>query len=155
MTGSVTIYEIKRTFRAPLPFVYDWCTDYTERDRKLEGDPGSRKIIRKGRRTVVYEDLNETPHGWMWSRQAVTLRPPNVWTATALGNYRTWRLRYSLRELQDGRTEFTMHGKRRATPLGVKNPPKAVLERELLEMWGNLGRALEKDYRASRRKRSR
>ena len=45
-----------------------------------------------------------------------------------------------------------MRGERRATPLGVKNPPKAVLEKELQTMWRNLGRALERSYRASRPK---
>jgi hypothetical protein len=155
MTSSVSVYEIRSVFRAPLPFAYAWCTDYTAEDRKLEGDPGSRQIIKRGSRKVVYEDLNETPHGWMWSRQTVTLHPPNRWHATANGNYRTWKLDYSLRELSAGRTEFTMRGERRATALGVKNPPKAVLEKELRQMWGNLGRALERDYRAYRRKHGR
>ncbi|MFZ0830292.1 MAG: hypothetical protein WCB18_02925 [Thermoplasmata archaeon] len=82
----------------------------------------------------------------------MTFRPPNRWHAIAAGNYRIWNLDYSLRERADGRTEFTMRGKRRATPLGVRNPPKKVLEKELRIMWENLGRALEKDYRAGRRK---
>lgn len=148
MTDSISIYEIRRVFRAPLPFVYAWCTDYTNADRRLQGDPGSRQIIKKTSRTAVYEDLNETPHGWMWSRQTVTFYPPDRWRATAVGNYRTWNLEYCLRELPDGQTEFTMRGERRATPLGVKNPPRAVLEKELQIMWRNLGNALERSYRA-------
>jgi len=155
MTPPVSTYQIKHTFRAPLGFVYAWCTDYTPSDRKLQGEPGHRHIIRKAPRTVVYEDLNETPHGWMWSRQTVTLRPPNRWHAVAVGNYRTWNLDYSLRERPDGRTEFILRGRRRATPLGVKNPPKAVLEKELRTMWRNLGKALERDYRASSPRASR
>jgi hypothetical protein len=99
---------------------------------------------------VVYEDLTETPQGWMWSRQVVTLHPPDRWHAVAVGNYRTWNLDYSLRELSHGQTEFTMRGERRPTPLGVRNPPRAVLERELQTMWGNLGKALERGYRARR-----
>jgi hypothetical protein len=150
MTGPVSIYEIKTTFHAPLDFAFAWCTDYTDADRKLQGDPGTRQIIRKTSRTAVYEDLNETPHGWMWSRQTVAFHPPNRWTAVAVGNYRTWDLVYSLRELPNGSTEFTMRGKRRATRLGGKNPSKAVLEKELRTMWRNLGRALERDYRAGR-----
>jgi hypothetical protein len=150
--SSVAVYQIRSVFRAPLDFSYGWCTDYTVEDRKLEGDPGSRQILRKGRRTVVYEDLNATPHGWMWSRQTVTLQPPNRWHAVAEGNYRVWVLDYALRELPEGRTEFTMRGKRRATALAGKNPPKAVLEKELRVMWANLGRALERDYRANRRR---
>lgn len=150
MIGPVSVYEIKTVFHAPLDYAYAWCTDFTDVDRKLQGDPGARQLIRRNRRTVVYEDLNETPHGWMWSRQVVTLHPPNRWTATAEGNYRTWDLVYTLRPLRDGSTEFTMRGKRRATPLGVKNPSKAALEHELRTMWRNLGRALERDYRAGR-----
>jgi hypothetical protein len=155
MSARVAVYEIKRIFRAPLPFSYAWCTDYTARDRELQRERGSRQIIRKGPREVVYEDLNETPHGWMWSRQTVRLHPPDRWTAVAVGNYRTWNLEYSLRELPEGKTEFTMRGERRATPLGVKNPPKAVLEKELHTMWRNLGTALERDYRARHRSSSR
>jgi len=151
MAGRPRTYTIRSSFNAPVPFVYAWCTDYTESDRALEGDPGSRKILRRRGRTVVYEDLNETPEGWMWSRQTVTLRPPDRWHAVAIGNHRTWVLDYSLRELPNGRTELTLRGVRRASALGVKNPPKAVLERELRVMWANLGRNLERDFRARHR----
>lgn len=149
---AVGIYQITRVFRAPLPFAYAWCTDYTSSDRKLQGDPGSRKIVRKTSQRVIYEDLNETPAGWMWSRQTITLRPPNQRGGLAEGNYRTWKLNYSLRELSPDRTEFTMRGERRATPLGQRNPSKAVLERELHLMWRNLGTALERDYRKNVRR---
>jgi hypothetical protein len=155
MTSREAIYQIKRTFRAPLDFAYKWCTDYTEADRKLQGERGFRQVLRKTSHGAVYEDLTPTPTGWMWSRQSVTFHPPNEWRAVANGNYRTWNLVYSLRELPNGRTEFTMRGKRRATPLGVKNPPKAVLEKELQTMWRNLGNALERDYRKSGSKRFR
>jgi hypothetical protein len=151
MGGRPTTYRIRSTFRAPLPFCYAWCTDFTESDRKLEGDPGSRQILRRRGRTVVYEDLNETPHGWMWSRQTVTLQPPDRWQAVAIGNYRRWDLEYVLRAVRDGGTELTLTGLRRATELGGKNPPKTVLERELRAMWANLGRNLERDYRAGQR----
>ena len=153
MPYPVNVYQIRMKFDAPLPFAYAWCTDYTSDDRRLEGDPGSRQIIRKGARKVVYEDLNETPHGWMWSRQTVTLLPPDRWNAVAMGNYRKWDLEYSLRSLPNGQTEFTMRGKRQSTPLGVRNPSKRALENELTEMWDNLRRALEKDYRDSLRHR--
>jgi len=149
------MYEVRRTFQAPLDFAYAWCTDYSEADRVLQGETGSRQLIRKTSRTVVYEDMDATPHGWMWSRQTVTLRPPDRWHAVAVGNYRTWDLDYTLRELSGERTAFSMRGARRATALGVKNPPKAVLEKELRAMWRNLGRALERDYRATRSKRQR
>ncbi|MCI4360619.1 MAG: hypothetical protein L3J91_02860 [Thermoplasmata archaeon] len=153
MPFPVSVYEIRMTFRVPLEFAYRWCTDYSAEDRKLEGEKGSRQIIDRRARTVVYEDLDATPHGWMWSRQTVTLRPPDRWHAEALGNYRTWSLDYRLRALPDGQTEFRMVGRRRATPLGVRNPQKQVLQKELLDMWGHLARAMEQEYRRSRRGR--
>jgi hypothetical protein len=155
MPSSVAVYQIKRTFHAPMDFAFKWCTDYTDADRKLQGEKGSRQILKKTSRGAVYEDLTPTADGWMWSRQTVTFHPPNEWRAIANGNYRTWKLVYSLRELPNGQTEFTMRGKRRSTPLGVKNPPKAVLEKELHTMWRNLGRALERDYHLERSKKSR
>jgi len=142
-------YEIRSKFRAPLPFVFEWCTDYSSDDPRLEKENYTRKILgRKGRR-VTYEDLYDTPNGWMWSHQTVTLHPPNRWHAEALGNYREWSLEYTLKELPDGRTELTLRGQRRPTPLGGRNPPKARLERELRASWRNFGRALERDYRAA------
>jgi hypothetical protein len=155
MSAPVAIYEIGRTFRAPLDFAFKWCTDFTPFDRNLQGEKGARQIIRKSKRGAVYEDLTPTPRGWMWSRYTVTFRPPNRWHAIAVGNYRTWKIDYSLREMPNGRTEFRLRGKRRATPLGVKNPPKDVLERELHGMWRTLGNALERDYRLLRSNKSR
>jgi hypothetical protein len=155
MTSRVAVYQIKRTFRAPLEFAYQWCIDYTPGDRKLQGEKGSRQILRKTSRGAVYEDLTPTPDGWQWSRQTVTFRPPNAWHAVAIGNYRTWNLEYSLRVVSNARTEFILRGKRRSTPLGVKNPSKAVLEKELHTMWRKLGASLERDYRNRRSQRSR
>ena len=88
MSAPVSVYKIKRTFRAPIAFAYHWCTDYTEADRELQGESGYRQIIRKSPRRVVYEDLTPTPRGWMWSRETVTLLPPDRWHAVAVGNYR-------------------------------------------------------------------
>ncbi|MCI4324473.1 MAG: hypothetical protein L3K00_01080 [Thermoplasmata archaeon] len=143
-------YEVRATFRAPLPFVFRWCTDYSPEDPTLEKEKFERRILLQKGRKVVYEDLTDTGDGWMWSRTAVTLQPPNRWHADAMGNYRTWSLDYELRSLSDGRTELRLQGVRRATALG-KNPPKARLERELRVTWANYAAALERDYRASTR----
>ena len=152
MSAPVTVYEIKRVFRAPLGFAYAWCTDYTEADRKLQGDPGSRQLVDKSSRTVVYEDLNSTPDGWMWSR-----RDRDAPAAEPMARGRRWELPYLETRLHaartSGRADGVHHARRTtATALGVKNPPKAVLEKELHTMWRNLGRALERDYRATRPK---
>jgi hypothetical protein len=155
MASTPRTYEIVRTFDVPLDFAYRWCTDFTPEDRRLQGEKGYRKLIRKTARTVVYEDLTDSPNGWMWSRQTVTLRPPDGWRAIAAGNYRTWKLQHMLRPMAANRTQFTLRGERRATTLGGRNPTRSAMEHELHTMWRNLGRAMERDYRARRTGRSR
>ena len=144
------VYEFRTRFHAPLPFVYAWCTDYSPEDPQLERDAFQRRIISKTRRRAVYEDLYDQPDGWMWSHMEVDFRPPNRWHAEALGSHRTWSIDYELSDLGDGSTELHFVGSRRATSLG-RNPPKAEMERELLQMWKNLTRALEREYQGTRK----
>jgi len=151
MPSREAVYAIRRVFRVPADFAYAWCTDYTESDPELHGEEGSRKILRKTARQVVYEDLSETPDGWMWSRYTVTLKPPLAWSAKAVGNYRTWQLEYRLKPRPDGTAEFTLRGRRRPTMLATQNPARATLERELDTLWRRFGRAMEREYRQQRR----
>ena len=148
-------YEFGGTFRAPLPFVYRWCLDYSPEDPRLEGSDSVRKIASRSAREVIYEDLEEGPGGWMWSHIVVTKRPPNAWHAEITGSHRHWSLDYELRELPHGRTQLAVRGLRRPTELGGANPSRTELEPELNQMWKNYGRALERDYRraAGRRRR--
>jgi hypothetical protein len=148
------IYEIRSVFHVPVDFAYRWCTDYREFDGRLSKEGNLRRILRRSARQVVYEDLTPAPEGWVWSRQTVTLRPPNRWTATARGNYRTWELDYRLRRHGEDATEFTMRGLRRPFLLGTKNPSQRALRTELLRMWRNFGKAMESDYRRSRGRRA-
>ncbi|MGA8302546.1 MAG: hypothetical protein WA691_04730 [Thermoplasmata archaeon] len=151
-TGPTEVYEIRRTFNVPADFAYRWCTDFTPEDGKLSQGENSRQILRRSSRRVVYEDLYPSPNGWMWSRQTVTLHPPNRWTAVAEGNYRHWDLVYTLRSLGEERTEFTLHGVRRPQFMSQQNPSQRTLNAELHAMWRNYGIAMEKEYRASRRR---
>jgi hypothetical protein len=140
------VYQIRQTFRVPLPFAYRWCTDYTPDDGELAGDAHRRRILSRSGRRVVYETLYDYPEGWFWSRQTVTLHPPNRWTATADGNYRTWDLVYTLKPLGKELTEFTLRGVRTPVGLGKKNPSQRAMKAELHEMWRNFGKAMRADY---------
>jgi len=145
-----TIYEFRSRFRAPLPFVFAWCTDYTPEDPRIEGEEYARRILQKSARRVVYEDLEDEPTGWRWSHIVSELRPPRRWHAEITGTHRDWSIDYELSERPGGVTELHFRGKRRSTALGGKNPSKPVLERDLRAMWRRYGRALEADYRARR-----
>jgi hypothetical protein len=143
---------VKTVFRAPLPFAFRWCTDYSTKDGALEEATFARRVLRRDARRVVYEDLDPTDGGWMWSRWTVTLQPPDRWHGVSIGNYRSWTAEYRLRRLDEARTAFQFRGRRRVTGVATKSPPRAQVQKNLNQIWKRFGRALEADYRATRRK---
>jgi hypothetical protein len=144
-------YHIQVEFRAPLPFVYAWCTDYTARDAVLEGEDYQRKVIRRGPREVVYEDLEEGPDGWYWARHVVRLRPPSGWSLLAKGNRSEVIGDYRLTTLPNGRTRLDLRWQRRSGGAPHFNRrPKAAAERASTLGWRRFAQALEGDYRKSR-----
>ena len=144
--------EIRTTIHAPLPFVFRWCTDYSAEDGRLAQERYTRRLLERGPRQVLFEDLEETPRGWVWKRTHVDLHPPDHWHAESEGNYRYYRLDYRLQARPDGSTELLLRGERRATALGGRNPSRARLQRELRALWARLGRALEREYRGTLRR---
>lgn len=148
------VYRAEAIFRAPLAFAYRWCTDFRPDDARLIGEKYERRILRRARRRVLFEDLWWEADGWRWRRSDVSLNPPDRWVAESLGNVREARLEYRLTALSDDRTRFELTMHRRPTARSPRQPPKAELEGELHEMWRDYGRALERAYRASRRERA-
>src|SRR5436309_640182 len=110
------LYRIRVSFGVPLAFAFAWCTDYTPEDASLEGDSYQRKIVERTPRQVIFEDLEESDDGWNWSRDVVTLRPPNRWHMDGVGNRRDVTADYVLSPLPDGRTRFDLRWSRRASP---------------------------------------
>ncbi|MGA7923759.1 MAG: hypothetical protein WCA77_07275 [Thermoplasmata archaeon] len=139
-------YEMRAEFRAPLDFVYRWCTDFTPQDAQSEGDDYSRRILQQSARQVVYEDLYDTKDGWRWSRHVVRLMPPNHWHSDTVGSHRAYSLDYRLSKLAGHRTQLTLRARRRPYGIGGKNPPKSTWERETGKSWKNFAAALERDY---------
>lgn len=148
MPARPRVYGIRIAFRAPLPFVYRWCTDYRPFDGRLAGDPYDRRILSRSRRRVVLEDLWWEPGGWGWRHTDVSLRPLQGWHADSVGNVRTALIDYRLRALPGDRTELEIRMRRWPTALHPKQPVKRVFEDYLRSMWGNLGRQLEREYRS-------
>jgi len=142
-------YRIRVAFRVPLEFAFAWCTDYTPQDGSLEGESYQRKIIERTPRRVIFEDLEETASGWVWSRDVVTLRPPNRWHMDGVGNRRDVTAEYRLSRLSDGRTQLELRWWRRPKPPGKKTP-RAQREEEATRAWKRFAAAMERDYRRSR-----
>jgi hypothetical protein len=148
-------YEIRATFRAPLDFVYRWCTDYTPQDGRYEKEEYDRRILRRSRRDVTFEDLYDTKDGWYWARHVVRLLPPNRWRSESVGSHSAYSLDYRLSALPGNRTQLTLRARRRPDGIGGKNPPKSQWERSVTASWRNFGRSLERDFRKTIGRRSR
>jgi hypothetical protein len=147
-SGPRQSFHIRAEFRAPLDFVFAWCTDYRADDARREKDDYVRRVLLRTKRRVVYEDLGDhAGGGWWWSRFDVALRPPDRWTAESVGAYRFLALDYRLTPPGDDRTRLDLRWTRRSTGLGPARLPKAKTERETAAAWRNFAAALEKDYR--------
>jgi hypothetical protein len=146
---------VRATFRAPVDFVYEWCTDYTPQDSRYEGDAYQRKILRRSAREVVYEDLSDGPEGWFWSRHVVRLQPPNRWHSDSVGSHRAYSLDYTLSKLPGDRTQLTLEAYRRPYGVGGKNPPKSTWEASVAKSWRSFGKVLERDFARTTSKRRR
>jgi hypothetical protein len=147
------LYEIQQIFRAPLPYVYRWLTNYTSQDLALEKEDYQRKIIKKSSRRVIFEDLTDRKTGWEWYRSDVTLYPPNRWHAELTGNGPTWSLDYRLSTISPNQTLVTIRLRIRRRP-GVRGeviPSKAEAEGELRGFWKNFALSLNRDYRKEAR----
>ncbi|MFZ0829529.1 MAG: hypothetical protein WCB18_02510 [Thermoplasmata archaeon] len=148
-------YHVRATFRAPLPYVYAWCTDYTPGDAKLEGEKYQRKLIRRSRRHVTLEDLDESSTGWYWARLEVDLQPPDRWHLEVHGNMAQVIGDYQLTTLPDDRTRLDLWWRRRPGVLEFEHRPKKQAERSSTLGWQRFARALERDYQKSHPRRRR
>jgi len=148
-------YHIRVVFDAPMRFVYDWCTDYSPRDSRLEGESYTRKVLERSAERVLYEDVEESPDGFHWARYDVELHPPSAWSMTSLGNRRTAKAEYRLTAMPDGRTELDLTLRRIPGPLPGRVLTKTEREAVLADAWMKFKTALERDYRRSQKTRAR
>jgi hypothetical protein len=146
-------FHIRAEIRAPLEFAYQWCTDFQSDDADREGDQYARRVVSRSPRRVVFEDLmDDEAGGWRWNRHEVTLRPPNRWTSVSAGSHRTLHLDYRLSRLGPERTRLDLTWSRRTTGLGPARVARGPYENATIQGWKHFAAALEKDYRASRRR---
>jgi len=142
-------------FRAPLEFVFAWCTDFDPHDARREGDAYERRILLRQRRRVVFEDLAESKEGWIWVRQDVSLHPPDHWHAESVGNRRDASIDYRLTRISPERTRLDLRWRRRPTGIVRGGPSPRAIEKATEASWRVFARSLERDFRRERRARAR
>jgi hypothetical protein len=143
-------YEVRATFRAPLPFVYRWCTEYTSGDGRYSGEGYQRRILSRSNREVVFEDLYDTRNGWIWIHRTVQLLPPDRWHADSVGSDRRLSVDYRLSSLPGERTQLTIRARRSTYAIGTTNPPRPDWERAVAQNWQRFACVLEREYSRDR-----
>lgn len=157
LTGSLSEwpgpdYVVTVTIRAPIEFVHRWCTDYSPKDSEIEGEEYTRRILRRSSRRVVYEDLVDSPKGWLWARYVVDLHPPDGWHMEGFGNASQIVADYTLTPLPHGRTRFLLRYRRKPSLLPFRKVAPRSRRKQDTRAWHRFARALEADYRTSLRR---
>lgn len=145
-------YGISLAIDAPLTYVYDWCTDFTDDDPKITGAPYTRHVIEKTKKRVVWIQRYTIDGTVKEGVRIVTLSPPDSWHLESI-NEEVYRIGdYILSSSGRERTKLKIKIKARYKT----NEPKSTLslKQNLSEDWDKYKAALVKDY-ASRNPRKR
>jgi hypothetical protein len=136
--------HVSKTIRAPLQFVYDWCTDYRDSDPKITGSKSKRKILLKNRHRVVYV-VNYRSRGKQRSAvDVVTLYPPRAWHLDFTGDEDDEIGDYVLTSLGPRKTRLDMKFKEHYKI--SRAPTQAQDVKSTHEVWDKYVAALERDY---------
>ena len=143
MTARHTV-KVSKIINAPLGFVYDWCTDFREDDRKMIGSRRRRIILQKTKRRVVYNYIYHRGGKIRSAVNIVTLQPPKAWHLDSPGQDCDEIADYRLTSLSTKKTRLDMTFKeqykiRRA-------PTRSEDAKDLNEVWDKYVAALERDY---------
>ena len=80
----VETYKVSKTFKAPLDYVFGWCTDFREDDGKMTGSKSKRTFLERTDKRIVwaveYKEKGKTKEGI----RVVWLRSPDSWTLDTL-----------------------------------------------------------------------
>ena len=138
------VISITKTIPAPLPYVFDWCTDFREDDHLITGSTGGKKNIERAGDKVTYVSEQEKSGRIVRRNYVVTLMSPDRWHVEARGEEKDSTGDYRLYSEGDGtRFEMTFDMTYKVGP----GPPKEEVEREDNEEWDKYVAALVADYR--------
>jgi len=141
---------VKRVIRAPLKYVFDWCTDFRETDPKIIGSARQRVIIEKTRKRVVFAQVwNEAEGKTRVNVDIVTLKPPDSWHLDMFGSFRNETAEYKLKSLGKGTTQLNVEFKNRWRVVPKIETSEHEVKR-LNDIWDGYAEALERDYARTR-----
>jgi len=152
LAGPVTkTYKVSKTFKAPLDFCFEWCTDFRADDNKMTGSKIKRHFLERTRRRFVWVAAHMEGKRTVEGIRAVWLKPPDAWHLDTCGDGR-----------EIGDYKLTSVGRRTRLDMVFRvtydDPKKAEGAREWVRdarrEWDAFGRYLEADYKGSVGKRA-
>lgn len=137
-------YRVTKIIKAPLRFVFNWCTDYREDDNKITGSKSKRTILEKTKRRVVYiiqyPDRKQIKTGF----NLVTLDASRSWHLDYFSQDDDEIADYALSRLGPQRTRLNMVFTEKWKTREV--PKKAAYTKHINGIWDKYVAALEGDY---------
>ena len=147
MVVSHTVHASK-VIKAPLKFVYNWCTDFREDDNKITGSKARRIIVQKTKQRVIYVSTYKSQGKTFSGVNIVTLRPPNAWHLDFAGQEDDVIGEYKLRRIGPKKTRLTMTFKEKYKIANA--PTKEEDTKGTNQFWDKYVAALEREYAHSR-----
>jgi len=136
--------HVSKVIKAPIRFVYGWCTDYRESDTKITGSKAKLRILLKTEHRVIYVSSYKSGGKARNAVNVVTLYPPKTWHLDFIGDDDDEIGDYLLTRLGPQRTRLDMtfeeHYKMR------RAPTKAQDLKHTNEVWDKYIAALENEY---------
>jgi len=140
--------HVSKVIKAPLKFVYNWCTDFREDDNKITGSKTKRIILQKTKKRVIYISTYKWRGKTISGVNIVTLRPPNAWHLDFAGQEDDEIGEYRLTRIGPRKTRLTMTFKEKYK---IANAPTQEEDTKATnEFWGKYVAAVEKDHTRSR-----
>jgi hypothetical protein len=145
----VETYKVSETFKAPLDYVFGWCTDFRDDDEKMTGSKTKRTFLERTDKRIVwvveYKEKGKPKEGV----RVVWLHAPDSWALDTCGDQREVG-EYNL--IQKGKNKTRLDMKFQIS-FDSKDEveDRKKWEKEVGEEWDIFRRHLEKDYKESLR----
>ena len=147
----MTTYSVTKVIHAPLNYVYDWATDYTEGDNAIWGGKYPKIILLKTKTKVIYAYYSErVDNKPKLAVRIVTLHPrTHSWHLDYYGEEALETGEYKLTSLGKGKTRFRMVI--RSKWKKGKGSSASYLQKNSNFVWTKYAEALERDYKSGKR----
>lgn len=138
--------QVTKTVEAPIKYVYEWCTDFRNDDRKFSSSKQRHQVIHVESDRVVRIRVRATPIGSpSVVVELVRLNPPDAWHKDQIDETDLDAVDYKLARLGSRRTRVTLTITVRW--MTREHPVRSEWVRSANKYWDNLVAALEEDYR--------